>query len=86
MSRNSILRFASSASRSLGRIAIVSNAAGTLAVLVLVIVMNVDAYDGWTTEGHTWWEVGTPSVSPSEKVLAAHAEAESARVRQRKGV
>ena len=42
MSRNSILRLASSASRSLGRIAIVSNAAGTLAVLVLVIVMNVD--------------------------------------------
>ncbi|MDE0985731.1 MAG: 3D-(3,5/4)-trihydroxycyclohexane-1,2-dione acylhydrolase (decyclizing), partial [Yoonia sp.] len=25
-----------------------------------VIVMNVDPYEGWTTEGHTWWEVGTP--------------------------
>ncbi|NNK67818.1 MAG: 3D-(3,5/4)-trihydroxycyclohexane-1,2-dione acylhydrolase (decyclizing), partial [Rhodobacteraceae bacterium] len=51
-----------------------------------VIVMNVDAYEGWTTEGHTWWEVGTPSVSDSEKVRAAHEEVESARVRQRKGV
>ena len=37
-----------------------------------VIVMNVDAYEGWTTEGHTWWEVGTPEVSNSKKVLDAH--------------
>ena len=51
-----------------------------------VIVMNVDAYDGWTTEGHTWWEVGTPEVSEHAKVRAAHAEVESARSRQRKGV
>ncbi|MDJ1018421.1 MAG: 3D-(3,5/4)-trihydroxycyclohexane-1,2-dione acylhydrolase (decyclizing) [Paracoccaceae bacterium] len=51
-----------------------------------VIVMDVDAYDGWTTEGHTWWEVGTPAVSESEKVRAAHDEVESARVRQRRGV
>ena len=51
-----------------------------------VIVMKVDAYDGWTAEGHTWWEVGTPHVSEHEKVRAAHAEVESARGRQRKGV
>ncbi len=51
-----------------------------------VIIMNVDAYEGWTTEGHTWWEVGTPHVSEHEKVRAAHAEVESARARQRKGV
>ncbi len=51
-----------------------------------VIVMNVDAYDGWTTEGHTWWEVGTPEVSTSEKVRAAHKEWESTREKQRKGV
>ncbi|MEL6516695.1 MAG: 3D-(3,5/4)-trihydroxycyclohexane-1,2-dione acylhydrolase (decyclizing) [Pseudomonadota bacterium] len=51
-----------------------------------VIVMHVDAYEGWTTEGHTWWEVGTPSVSESEQVRAAHAEWESTRARQRKGV
>ena len=51
-----------------------------------VIVMNVDPYEGWTTQGHTWWEIGTPSVSDSEKVRAAHAEVESARARQRRGV
>ncbi|MEM8630803.1 MAG: 3D-(3,5/4)-trihydroxycyclohexane-1,2-dione acylhydrolase (decyclizing) [Pseudomonadota bacterium] len=51
-----------------------------------VIVMNVDAYEGWTTEGHTWWEVGTPHVSDHEKVRAAHTEVESARARQRRGV
>ncbi len=51
-----------------------------------VIVMKVDAYDGWTTRGHTWWEVGTPEVSASNKVLAAHNEWESVRSRQRKGV
>ena len=51
-----------------------------------VIVMNVDAYEGWTTEGHTWWEVGTPEVSNSEGVRDAHVEWESARVKQRRGV
>ncbi len=51
-----------------------------------VIVMKVDAYEGWTTQGHTWWECGTPQVSTSEKVRAAHAAWESARPRQRKGV
>ena len=28
-----------------------------------VIVMKVDPYDGWTTQGHAWWEIGTPQVS-----------------------
>ena len=51
-----------------------------------VIVMTVDAYEGWTTQGHAWWEVGTPHVSEHEKVRAAHLEVESARARQRKGV
>ncbi|MEM6635234.1 MAG: 3D-(3,5/4)-trihydroxycyclohexane-1,2-dione acylhydrolase (decyclizing) [Pseudomonadota bacterium] len=51
-----------------------------------VIVMNVDAYEGWTTEGHTWWEVGTPHVSEHEKVRAAHSEIEAARSKQRRGV
>ena len=51
-----------------------------------VIVMQVDAHEGWTTEGHTWWEVGTPHVSEHEKVRAAHQEIESKRTRQRKGV
>ena len=52
-----------------------------------VIVMNVDAYEGWTTEGHTWWEVGTPHITEHDKVRAAHEEIESVRrERQRRGV
>lgn len=51
-----------------------------------VIVMKVDAYDGWTTEGHTWWEVGTPHVTDSDKVRAAHEDWESTRPKQRQGV
>ncbi|MDO6590170.1 3D-(3,5/4)-trihydroxycyclohexane-1,2-dione acylhydrolase (decyclizing) [Loktanella sp. D2R18] len=51
-----------------------------------VICMKIDAYEGWTKEGHTWWEVGTPHVTDNPKVAAAHQEVESARVRQRKGI
>ena len=51
-----------------------------------VIVMQVDAFDGWTTEGHTWWEVGTPHVSDNDKVRAAHEDWESSRDKQRRGV
>ena len=51
-----------------------------------VIVMQVDAYDGWTTEGHTWWEIGTPHVSENKKVAAAHKDWESSRDKQRRGV
>jgi len=51
-----------------------------------VIVMQVDPYDGWTTEGHTWWEVGTPQVSDSASVRDKHAEIEATRARQRQGV
>ena len=51
-----------------------------------VIVMKVDAFEGWTTEGHTWWECGTPEVSDNEKVRKAHADWEASRPLQRKGV
>ncbi len=51
-----------------------------------VIVMQVDPYDGWTTQGHAWWEVGTPQVSDSPTVRAKHAETEAGRDRQRQGV
>ena len=51
-----------------------------------MIVMEVDPYEGWTTEGHAWWEVGTPHVSDSEKVRAAHEEWETTRAKQRRGV
>jgi len=51
-----------------------------------VIVMDVDPYEGWTTEGHTWWEVGTPHVTTNPKVHDAHKDWESSRVKQRRGV
>ena len=51
-----------------------------------VIVMDVDAYEGWTTEGHTWWEVGTPHVSENADVREKHLEIEAERAKQRRGV
>ena len=52
-----------------------------------VIVMKVDPYDGWTTEGHTWWEIGTPHITDKPKVKAAHEDVEATRRdRQRQGV
>ena len=51
-----------------------------------VIVMKVDAHDGWTTQGHTWWEVGTPHATDNPKVAEKHAEVEASRAKQRKGV
>jgi len=51
-----------------------------------VIVMQVDPYEGWTTEGHTWWEVGTAQVSENPTVREKHEEWESERAKQRQGV
>ena len=51
-----------------------------------VIVMKVDPYEGWTAEGHAWWEVGTPNVATSDKVYDAHINWEKTRKRQRRGV
>ena len=51
-----------------------------------VIVMQVDAYDGWTTQGHAWWEIGTAEVSDSAGVRAKHDEVEAGRFAQRQGV
>lgn len=51
-----------------------------------VIVMDVDAHEGWTGQGHAWWEVGTPQVSDSASVRAGHAEVEAERAKQRRGV
>ncbi|NNF92452.1 MAG: 3D-(3,5/4)-trihydroxycyclohexane-1,2-dione acylhydrolase (decyclizing), partial [Boseongicola sp.] len=51
-----------------------------------VIVMKVDPYEGWTTEGHAWWEVGTPHVTENPEVRAKHVEWEATRERQRRGV
>ncbi|MFZ1470009.1 MAG: 3D-(3,5/4)-trihydroxycyclohexane-1,2-dione acylhydrolase (decyclizing) [Paracoccaceae bacterium] len=51
-----------------------------------VICMQVDPYVGWTTEGHTWWECGTPQVSDNPDVTKAHLDWESKRSLQRKGI
>ena len=51
-----------------------------------VISLKVDAYEGWTTNGHTWWEIGTPQVSTSAKVNEAHNSVENGRKKQRVGL
>jgi len=51
-----------------------------------VIVMDVDPYEGWTTEGHAWWEVGTPHITEDDSVRAAHIDWEASRSKQRRGV
>ena len=51
-----------------------------------VIVMKVDPYEGWTTEGHAWWEVGTPHITDNDKVREAHVDWETSRSKQRRGV
>lgn len=51
-----------------------------------IIVMKVDAYEGWTKEGHAWWEFGTPEVSEHQSIRDAHKDVESSRPKQRKGV
>lgn len=51
-----------------------------------VIAIKVDAFEGWTTEGHAWWEIGTPAVSDRAEVQEAHAAVEQGRSRQRAGV
>jgi 3D-(3,5/4)-trihydroxycyclohexane-1,2-dione acylhydrolase (decyclizing) len=51
-----------------------------------VIVMPVDPHDGWTDQGHAWWEVGTAEVSPSASIATARAGIEAGRARQRVGL
>lgn len=51
-----------------------------------VIVMQVDPYDGWTTQGHAWWEIGTAEVSARASVNEKHAEVEAGRANQRRGI
>lgn len=51
-----------------------------------VIVMQVDPCEGWTTQGHAWWAIGTAQVSESAGVLDKHAEVEAGSAAQRQGV
>ncbi len=50
-----------------------------------VIEARVDPY-AWTEGGHAWWDIGTPQVSSRSEVLAAGADVERGRARQRRGV
>jgi len=50
-----------------------------------VIEVKVDAR-AWTEGGHAWWEVGTPQVSNRPEVLAAAADMDLGREKQRRGV
>jgi 3D-(3,5/4)-trihydroxycyclohexane-1,2-dione acylhydrolase (decyclizing) len=49
-----------------------------------VIAIDVDAY-GWTPND-AWWEVGVPEVSARAEVLAAAAQWQAGRAKQRRGV
>jgi len=51
-----------------------------------VIVMKVDPREGWTTEGHAWWEVGMPEISESASVRERRAGIEAGRAGQRRGI
>lgn len=51
-----------------------------------VLVLKCDAYQGWTDEGHAWWEVGVPHISDSDKIKAAYEKLETERKQQRKGI
>ncbi len=51
-----------------------------------VIVMRVDPHDGWTEQGHAWWEVGLPEKSTRMAVDVARATQEAGRAKQRTGL
>lgn len=51
-----------------------------------VISLKVDAFEGWTQEGHAWWEFGIPGVSDRAEINAARESAEESRKKQRQGV
>lgn len=51
-----------------------------------VLVMRVDPHDGWTDQGHAWWEVGLAEVSPRPQIANARDDQARGRARQRQGV
>ncbi|MBL6945653.1 MAG: 3D-(3,5/4)-trihydroxycyclohexane-1,2-dione acylhydrolase (decyclizing) [Rhodospirillales bacterium] len=51
-----------------------------------VISLQVDAFEGWTQEGHTWWETGIPHVSERAEINQACTAVVEARQNQRRGV
>ena len=51
-----------------------------------VISLKVDPYEGWTNEGHAWWEIGGPEVSDRAEVVEAKRAVEDGRKAQRAGI
>jgi len=51
-----------------------------------VISLKTDPYEGWTTEGHAWWEIGIPEVSDSESIRKARDNVARGRLKQRPGI
>ncbi|MBL6945927.1 MAG: 3D-(3,5/4)-trihydroxycyclohexane-1,2-dione acylhydrolase (decyclizing) [Rhodospirillales bacterium] len=51
-----------------------------------VISLQVDPFEGWTKEGHSWWETGIPHVSDRDEINQACATIKEARQKQRKGI
>ena len=51
-----------------------------------ILVLKCDPYEGWTAEGHAWWEVGLPQTSQSSKINKARIDWEKSRISQRKGI
>ena len=51
-----------------------------------VISLKTDPYEGWTDEGHAWWEVGVPEVTENPDVAAARKELDESRKQQRIGL
>ena len=51
-----------------------------------VISLKTDAFEGWTGEGHAWWEVGLPRYRKGPKCALQERSWMRARKRQRVGV
>ena len=51
-----------------------------------VISLKTDPYEGWTAEGHAWWEIGIPEVSDSIDIRKAREDIERGRLKQRRGI
>lgn len=51
-----------------------------------VIVMRVDPHEGWTEQGHAWWQVGLPETSTRPAVATARAGQTAGHARQRVGL
>lgn len=51
-----------------------------------VIALQTDPYEGWTTEGHAWWEIGIPEVSDRAEIREAREGVERGKLKQRPGI